>query len=447
MKISQRIHHRIWLKNLLSTVALLIVIGLLAWLSARYSVQSDWTANARNTLSEASQKILVTMPGEIVITVYLDQPALKKQLTDLVRRYQTGKSDLRLAIEDLEAHPEQLRRLDIAAAGAILVDYQGRSERLSTLSESSLTNLLRRLANANERWVTFLSGHGERSPTGDANHDLKTFARELERRNIKVQILNLAAMPFIPNNSALLVVAGPRTALLPGEAELIREYLQQGGNLLWLADPGVEQPGVLEETTGVRLLPGTIIDGGSKLYGVDDPSFVLVSEYPVHAITRNFQLITVFPQAAALAVDSESDFDAAAILSSIARSWTETGPIGKVVQFDADSDEHEGPLHLAFALERKLPGSRRQRIVVIGDGDFLANTYLGNAGNLDLGLRLFNWLTFDDQFIDIPAKTASDRKLQLTENSVMVMGFGFLVILPLLLIATGIFIWRRRKSL
>lgn len=32
MKISQRIHHRIWLKNLLSTVALLIVIGLLAWL-------------------------------------------------------------------------------------------------------------------------------------------------------------------------------------------------------------------------------------------------------------------------------------------------------------------------------------------------------------------------------------------------------------------------------
>ncbi len=295
--------------------------------------------------------------------------------------------------------------------------------------------------------MTFLSGHGERSPTGDANHDLKTFARELERRNIKVQILNLAAMPFIPDNSALLVVAGPRTALLPGEAKLIREYLQQGGNLLWLADPGVEQPGVLEETTGVRLLPGTIIDGGAKLYGVDDTSFVLVSEYPMHAITRNFQLITVFPQAAALAVDSESDFDAAPILSSIARSWTETGPIGNVVQFDADSDEREGPLDLAFALERELPDSRRQRIVVIGDGNFLANTYLGNAGNLDLGLRLFNWLTFDDQFIDIPAKTASDRKLQLTENTVMVMGFGFLVILPLLLIATGIFIWRRRKSL
>ncbi len=121
MKISQRIHHRIWLKNLLSTVALLIVIGLLAWLSARYSAQSDWTANARNTLSEASQKLLVTMPGEIVITAYLDQPALKKQLTDLVRRYQTGKSDLRLVIEDPDAHPGQLRKLDIGAAGAILV--------------------------------------------------------------------------------------------------------------------------------------------------------------------------------------------------------------------------------------------------------------------------------------------------------------------------------------
>lgn len=446
MKITQRIHHRIWLKNLCTTASLLTLLVLLAWLSAKYSVQSDWTANARNTLSEASQKVLQAMPDEIVITAYLDQPLLKKQLTDLVRRYQASKSNIRLVIEAPDTHPEQLRELDIGAAGAILVDYQGRSERLTILSEASLSNTLRRLANANQRWVTFLTGHGERSPTGEANHDLQTFARELERRKIKVQILNLAVMPFIPDNAALLVIASPRTALLPGEIDVLREYLQQGGNLLWLADPGSAQPDVLEQTTGVQLLPGTIIDGGSKLYGIDDPSFVLVSDYPSHAITRNFQLITVFPQAAALTVDSESEFDATPFLSSISRSWTETGPISNVVQFDADSDEREGPLNLGFALQREWQDGNRQRIVVVGDGDFLANTYIGNAGNLDLGLRIFNWLTFDDRFIDIPANTATDRKLQLTENTVMVMGFGFLVILPLLLIAAGILIWRRRKS-
>ncbi|MEY3289834.1 MAG: hypothetical protein RLZZ419_2076, partial [Pseudomonadota bacterium] len=85
-------------------------------------------------------------------------------------------------------------------------------------------------------------------------------------------------------------------------------------------------------------------------------------------------------------------------------------------------------------------------IIVIGDGDFLSNAYLGNVGNLDMGLKMVSWLIHDDRFINIPAKTATDKSLQLNRTAISVIGFSFLIIIPLLLIATGFIIWHKRKQ-
>ena len=101
---------------------------------------------------------------------------------------------------------------------------------------------------------------------------------------------------------------------------------------------------------------------------------------------------------------------------------------------------------LAYALTRPIPEKTQQRIIVAGDGDFLSNAYIGNVGNLDLGLKMVNWLIHEDRFIDIPAKTATDKTLHLTPTAVAVIGFGFLIIIPLLLIGAGFFIWHKRKQ-
>ena len=89
--------------------------------------------------------------------------------------------------------------------------------------------------------------------------------------------------------------------------------------------------------------------------------------------------------------------------------------------------------------------TRQQRVVVIGDGDFLSNGFLGMGGNLQLGMNIFNWLSSDDAFISIPVKTAPDISLQFTNTDISVVGFGFLLILPLVLLGSGVVIWVRRR--
>lgn len=447
MKISQRIHQRLRIKNLFLTLILLTAIGMLAWLSTRYPLETDITANAGNTLSPASVKLLASMSDKLTITVYIkkDQP-IRRQIAQLVDRYKRHKPDLDLVFIDPDTQPEKTRELAIGAAGAILIDYQGRTEKLTFIDESSLTNALLQLANAHERWITFLTGHGERSVEGQANFDLAQFGKELARRKINAQTINLATLPAIPDNSALLVMTAPAVPLLANEIEIINRYIDQGGNLLVLTDPDAKHLDILEQRLGIHRLPGAIMDGSTQLYGISDPSFVLVAEYAPHAITQGFQTTTIYPAAAALEMDAESDFQAEAILSSADQSWTETGPIKGDVQFDADGDEKQGPLPLAYALTRPGNETTQQRIVVVGDGDFLSNAYIGNVGNLDMGLRMINWLIHDDRFIDIPAKTATDKSLQLTSTSVAVIGFGFLIVIPLVLMGTGFLIWRKRKQ-
>ncbi|WP_340123292.1 GldG family protein [Methylobacter svalbardensis] len=447
MKISPHKHQQIRLKNGLIILVLLCMLGTLAWISTRYSIETDITGNADNTLSQSSQKLLESMPDKIVITAFIKKdPALRSQIAHLINRYKRHKAELTLTFIDPGAQPEKIRKLNIGATGAIVVDYQGRTEKLNFIDESSLTNALLQLANADERWVTFLTGHGERAADGIANFDLGQFGKELNRRKIKAQSINLATMPDIPGNSALLVITAPVVPLLAAELELIKRYVQQGGNLLLLTDPGNHHLDALQQLLGLRQLPGTLVDSSSKLYGINDPSFVLASDYIAHPITLGFQTITVYPVTAALAIGEETDFQPVELLKSVSQSWTETGPIAGKIVFDADGDEKQGPLAFAYALTRDLGKKTQQRIVVVGDGDFLSNAYIGNVGNLDMGLRMINWLIHDDRFIDIPAKIATDKSLQLSQLSVGIIGFGFLIVIPLLLMGTGFYIWRKRKQ-
>ncbi|WP_422614661.1 Gldg family protein [Methylogaea oryzae] len=196
----------------------------------------------------------------------------------------------------------------------------------------------------------FLEGHGERSPLGQANFDLGQFGQELKRKGVNLALLNLAKTPDIPANTTALVIAGPRANLLPGEVGLIQDYVKKGGNLLWLADPG-DQHGLqaLAEQLNLTFLPGTVVDASTQLFGIDDPTFALVAEYVHHPITADFKELTLFPVAAALQSGKDADFHATAVLRTLARSWTEIGPLKGDIRFNADSGEKEGPLTIGYA--------------------------------------------------------------------------------------------------
>ncbi|MCP4127135.1 MAG: ABC transporter, partial [Gammaproteobacteria bacterium] len=323
----------------------------------------------------------------------------------------------------------------------------GRAENISSINEEALSNTIQQLMQGAERWIGIIEGHGERRADGRANHDIGGFGDELQRKGYKLRHLNLATMAELPQNLSLLIIASPQVDYLPQEVASIQRYLEAGGNLLWLLEPGsLHGLDRLKKMLGVLILPGTIVDANSASMRLPDPTMALVTHYPRHLATANFKLISVFPHAAAIEAVGDTGWDSTPLLSTLSGSWNETGPIQGEVARNQQQGEIAGPLNIGIAFSRKLQQDM-QNVMVIGDGDFLANSYLGNGGNMNLGLNLIRWLSSDEQLLDIPARTAPDLHLELSRTASTIIGLGFLLVLPLLFVTAGALIWWRRRRL
>lgn len=437
-------------------LSLFFLASLLAWLSTRYVIESDWTRNKKHTLSEASEQIIAMLDQRIEITAYArKQEAMRQAIKRFIGRYQHSNADIVLHFINPDAVPDETREMGISENGELIIYYQGRSERVWPINEETFTNALQRLLRNSERWLAFVEGHGERNPLGKANHDLGELGRQLANRGFKLHSLNLMQIKVIPDNTSVLVIAGPLVDYLPGEVEIILNYLQKGGNLLWLAEPnniyGLE---ALAAYMDIQFQKGTVIDLSGQLTGINEPTVVLINKdlYEPHPALNGFVFPSLFPRSGAITAKQSATWTIKSLVKSSDLSWLESGPLKGEVNFQEDEDIH-GPLALAASLERTISSEQDgektealQRIVVSADGDFLSNNYIGNSGNFELGLRLINWLSLDDDFISIHEFVARDTYLN-SQLIIGIIGFFLLFISPLLFLATGTWIWWKRKKL
>jgi len=445
MRATRESRFRLRLASTSFVVLLLSVIGLLLWLSRDYHLQFDWTHNSRNTLSEASRNLLKTLDKPVHVTAFArETDGLRANITEFVGRYQRYKKDIVLDMVNPDTDPARTRAAGVRLDGELVVEVNGRKENLNQLTEEAFTNALVRLGRSGERWLVFVTGHGERSADRKANFDLSTWAAQLNKRGLKTRALTLGNTA-IPENTSVLVIASPRVKFLAGEVKQIEQYLQRGGNLLWLADPGpVQGLERVAESLGVEFQRGVVVDPTSQTITGASASFIVAMRYGSHPVVQGFDLTTLFPDAMGITVQPPKGWAQQTVIDTAPTAWIETGPLTGKIQFEPGKDVH-GPINIAVALTRKQEG-REQRVAVIGDGDFLSNTFIGNGGNLELGMNLVNWLSSDDAYINVPVRTTPDLNLTLSHTAQLFILLGFLVVLPMGLLTSGLAIWWRRRK-
>lgn len=452
MKIDLNTHHKFRLQQVIFYVLLVSAIVLLAQFSLKFNKSWDWTQNSRHTLSPTTQSFLTSLNKPITIKAFASPKSdYKTAIEQLTQRYQEQSEFISVEFIDPNFSPEQVRQFNIQQQGEMVVLSDGQQQNIYDLSEQSLTNALMAVSRTQQKWLLFIEGHGERTPFNEANFNLSTWGKQLEAKGFKYRGFNLAENSQIPENTAAIIIASPERAWLPGEVRILANYIENGGNLLWLSEPNTNTNlSAISERLNIEFLPGTIIDANAELLGIDDPQFVLITDYANHPVSQATTSVTLLPTAVAIEQNQiESSWDYTSLFNTQQNTWsdieiTENG----LYSFDEGIDSL-GPLTAGALLTRIIPfdSDHQQRIAVIGDGDFVSNTYLGNGGNLDVSLALINWLTHDDQLIAIPVKTTIDSKLDLSKTQAAVIGLGFLFVLPILLLSIGAWIWwsRRRR--
>ncbi len=448
MRVTPKLRLQLLAQNGIFVVLLIALVTLLAFFAQEYRAERDITQNARNTLSQPAREMLAKLAGPVKLTVFATRQDvrgdLRKQIQDFLSPYQRIKPDINVTFVDPREEPKLAQAAGIRVNGESVIEYNQKSAHLTDYNEQTFVNALMRLARSGERLVMALEGHGERRLNGSANHDLGEFGKQLGAKGFKTNSLNLAIAQEVPANASMLLIANPQVELQPVEVQKIRHYLLQGGNLLWLIDPeplrGL-QP--IAELLGLVLGPGTVVDPDAARLNVS-PAVAIAANYGRHAITDNFRLNTVFPFARRIGINDGAGWRASQLIEVAPRGWVEMGKLDDKVSFDKTRDI-PGPVNIAFALERSV-NDRMQRVVVVGNGGFLANTFLGNGGNLDLGVNIINWLAGDDALIAIQPRPSLDSGLELGRGAQYLILFGFLIFLPLAFVSAGVVIWWRRHK-
>jgi len=476
MKMTQHKHRSIGMQNIVFYVLLALVIGLLAFFSREFRWQSDWTFGNRNSLTTTTQSLLEKIDKPLRFTAYVpDNPKIREQLKRLVNKYQRVKPELTLAFVNPDLEPARAKAAGVDHAGQLLLQVGTRSELVDSVSEQVIANALLRLSREGEHMVIFLEGHGERNPLADHSKGMSRFVAKLERSGFRVQPHSIVRTQSIPDNARFVVIAAPEKDFLPGEVAIIRDYIKQGGNLLWLAEPGgLKGLQGLADLLGVRVYEGTVLDANKQLHdllGVSHPAVVPVVDYgnaPLGEKLSGSQ--SMFPFATMVERHPEPSADALAwqaetFLLTLPNSWMETSAIDGSVTYEEEQGDELGPISLGVSLTRLLErpsdtdvaaggqalpkasatNERQQRVAVVGDSDFLLNSFIGEGENLTLGTNIFNWLSADDKLLHVPVVAAPDTTFEMNDRLGVVLALFFLFVLPLGLVLVGVVIWYRRR--
>jgi ABC-type uncharacterized transport system involved in gliding motility auxiliary subunit len=465
----------------LAVASILVVLGILAainYLAERHNKRWDLTAAQQFTLSDQTKKIVQSLDKPVQVTVFArteDFPRFRERLDE----YQYLSDQLKIEYIDPEKRPALAERLKESALGTIVLEYEGRVQRVTSDTEQDITNGLVKVIQGTQHKVYFVQGHGERDTSGSDGNGYSAIAGELGSDNFTAEKLVLLQQE-IPADASVVVLAGPRSDLLPQEIDKLKAYLGRGGKLMVLIDPPQSADAApltnllaLLKEWSIEVGTNAVLDPMSQLRNADPSVPVAAPPYPPHPITNTLRLLTAYPYArsvkpadgAASGSRSPTTF-----LESGPNSWAETDLKTLTTRGEArpefDRGDVQGPVSLAVAVSAPAdsatpppadqPADAAQkddtaetkpetRIVVVGDSDFAANSSVGVTGNRDMFLNMVNWLAQQENMIAVRPRDPEDRRITMTEAQGRWIFWLSVLIIPGLIILAGVQTWWRRR--
>ncbi|MCI1779475.1 MAG: Gldg family protein [Bacteroidales bacterium] len=483
-----------------------IVLGSVAYVSAKPAFMAfyDGTATKSQTLTPNSQKIMAKLKGRVTMTTYNNVLASdswfafpRNQVSDMrrFRMYTRFKPNLKMKYiqyyhkNDEEFMSRKYKRLTTVqraekvcetmrvnfnrvlppekmASFSILPDEKyhfvrvikaanGKNARLRLFddmmkhpSEAEISAAFKRLV-MSVPVVGFVAGHGERSYRNEGDKGYSIFAEDKSFRysliNQGFDFCQVDLKAGVPDKVDILVLADPKASLLPEEMEHLQSYLSKGGNLFILTEPeDSKYIGSVLDIFGVSIEPGEIETNRTDF----DKDFIYShatktgcdTSYQLDYMVKKGKYV-VTPSVAAINYSGVKDFQTIPMLECGRDTLCWLNNNGK---------KTAGRFVTCLALRRKT-ASGVQKIMVLGDADCLTNGEISiqrknvKASNYSLITAGFSFLSDNRAPVDVRRPEMKDKVINLSFRTIPYVKWGFLGLLPFLLLCTGVVIVVRRK--
>lgn len=438
-----------------SLIILLAFIGVLFFVNALVlDNPKDWdmTEDKQNTLAPETVAILESLETPAHARAYYSSSLSTESAARLLENFKiNSKGKFTYEFINPEFNPVLAQQDNVERDGTIVLAMGERREVVSFSSERDLASGILRLINPGERFVYFVSGHGELSIETAGETAYTLVRRSLEFKNYTVATLNLLSEGKVPENAGAVVIVGPQRPYAEAEVDALRNYLNQGGGLIVMKEPplsaeAIEISDPLDELLlewGIAFNNDFVIDPNvtPAIIAVADPN-----TYASHPITQGlFGYYTAFPTTRSLkTLETPETIILTPLALTGSTAWGETNleSLGdNSAQFDADAD-NSGPLMLAVAAE---DWTKNSRVVVFGDSELAADA-IYQQGNGDIVINAVDWVAEQDEQISLTPKDSISRQYRQPGTlGLIAMLLGALCVLPLIIAGAGVSTWLARR--
>ncbi len=366
-------------------------------------------------------------------------------------------------------------------------------QNLSSL-EYDISAAIKRLTSTSKQKIGFLTGHGEPG-LQELQGIQHTMAGQYELTTVDVG----GGTP-VPADVTALVVMAPATPLPESHQYQLDQYLMRGGRIAFLLNRvgaslqerfGRELNLGMDEMLGaygIRINPDLIRDrrcanisivqqsfGFNVQSQIPFPLLPVASDFnPENMIVKDLKGMVLFFVSSVDTVGlSVNGLHGEPLITSSQQSGRVTKifminplteyspaefseqyiPLAWLVsgQFTSAYANREIPVDSTTAgivpVDTKLLKSTESRIIVVGDGDFPRDPYLGNNDNVTFFANMIDYLVDDAGLITIRSKDVSQPPLeQVADGTRNLLKYGSLIAPPVLVLCYGLIRWRNRQA-
>jgi ABC-2 type transport system permease protein len=495
-------------KRVLKYTLLITVVLSLGYITSRapLTLYYDMTRTKDRTLTQNSLEIVKQMDGPIKITTYdnlldvnyyMAMPYFQNQDIESFAKYtrflpqiemeyvyyygtstnaelyarNPGLNDKQLAEKMVESQDMKLKKLNTPEEIKKIIDldpeqnrvvrtieYNGKKTFLrfyddlfKAPSEKEISAALKRLV-AKAPKVVFASGNMQRSIEKNGDKNYKTFANEITfRYSLINQGFDVATVDInaqnIPADTDIFILADPKTQLSQGAVDRITKYIDEGKNVMILAEPETNSAlAAVTDKLGIGFTKQTLVQESET----NSPDF-LVTELQKNVDSTVIKLSKInnpipFLGSSGITTTKDAGFKVTPLLKTNKQpAWESQTGITSISE-DLKKQPSSKEIPLVTALTRNING-KTQKIIVAGDADFMGNAELsrGGSGTFQFVTDIFSWFSNYQFPIDTTRPQKTDNKITITSNQVFINKILFIGIFPLLIILGGAFILIRRN--
>jgi ABC-type uncharacterized transport system involved in gliding motility auxiliary subunit len=441
-----------------AALAMTAILAVLNYVAVRQDARVDLTQDRIFSLSDQTLKVLAGLDAPVRFLAFYaaaDPSGTYDELRGRLELYRGASDRVTFEFVDPYRNPLAVKTYNITEDGPRVVVTRGDEEaRAKEITEEALTNALIRVVSGVRKKVYVVGGHGEPGLEDTGAGGWSFVAESIRDEGYDVSPAQLVTMQELPQDAAVVILAGAEGRLLDPELKVLADYLDRGGHALVLLEPGVDA-GLTEVLGrwGVTANNDIVVDELSRVFNMGASVPVINVFDEEHPITQGFDAFVLMPTTRSLEAATDTAADVLVLARSSPTSFATTKFGGAQIEIDPQT-ARRGPVPVALVARRAVakdavagrPYSAEARLLVVGDSEFVSNQFFGLAGNRDLFLNMVNWLGEQEDRISIRPRRRATSSIHLTPPQEGALALGTLAVIPLALAGLGFVTYARKRN-